>query len=403
MPSDGKTRFAMAALQPGTRLNDTYEIDAHVASGGMGEVYRGHNIETGEPVAIKAVLPELARDEAIFALFKKEATVLGRLRHDTIVRYYSFSRDPALGVPYLAMEFVEGIALSERIAQRPLGPREAAVLFTRVAAGLAVAHQAGVIHRDLSPDNIILSNGDVRHPRIIDFGIARSAAAGRRHADRLRLRRQVRLRVAGAARPGPARSPAAPTSTASPLVMIAALKRQGARHGRHPCRGDREAAQRARPRRSRSVAAAAAAVDAGARPRRPAGERGGGGELAAHLFSPTGRRRCLRGCGRASCPNRHSDRRRRRLPPRFPPRRQWRNGRQRRDQPAQRFGPALAAGLVALVLVGGAGAAYLGGLFDRKADGEVAATRTALAADAERRADGGRRTPAARSRRARRP
>ena len=178
MPSDGKTRFALAALQPGTRLNDTYEIDAHVASGGMGEVYRGHNIETGEPVAIKAVLPELARDEAIFALFKKEATVLGRLRHDTIVRYYSFSRDPALGVPYLAMEFVEGIALSERIAKRPLGTREAAVLFTRVAAGLAVAHQAGVIHRDLSPDNIILSNGDVRHPRIIDFGIARSVRPG---------------------------------------------------------------------------------------------------------------------------------------------------------------------------------------------------------------------------------
>jgi endo-1,4-beta-D-glucanase Y len=178
MSSDGKTRFAMAALAPGVRLNDTYEIDAHIASGGMGEVYRGHNIETGEPVAIKTMLPELARDEAIFALFKKEATLLGRLRHDTIVHYYSFSRDPAIGQPYLAMEFVEGRPLSEKIAAGPLGAREAATLFIRIADGLAVAHEAGIIHRDLSPDNVILRGSDVRHPRIIDFGIARSVQGG---------------------------------------------------------------------------------------------------------------------------------------------------------------------------------------------------------------------------------
>ena len=178
MSSGDKTRFTMAALAPGVRLNDTYEIDTHIASGGMGEVYRGHNIETGEPVAIKAMLPELARDEAIFALFKKEATLLGRLRHDTIVHYYSFSRDPAIGQPYLAMEFVEGQPLSERIAAGPLGVREAATLFIRIADGLAVAHEAGIVHRDLSPDNIILSGGDVRHPRIIDFGIARSVHGG---------------------------------------------------------------------------------------------------------------------------------------------------------------------------------------------------------------------------------
>ena len=85
-------------LSPGTRLNDTYEIDEHIASGGMAEVYRGHNIQTGEPVAIKTMLPN-ARDEAIFALFRKEATVLGRLHHETIVHYYSFSRDPATAGP----------------------------------------------------------------------------------------------------------------------------------------------------------------------------------------------------------------------------------------------------------------------------------------------------------------
>src|SRR5262245_9731561 len=119
--SDATTRIMMATrLDPGVQLNDTYEIDERIASGGMGEAYRGHNIQTGGPVAIKTILPELANQEAIFSLFKREATVLGRLYHDTIVRYYSFSRDPRLGRPYLAMEFVDGISLADRIRTSPL-------------------------------------------------------------------------------------------------------------------------------------------------------------------------------------------------------------------------------------------------------------------------------------------
>ena len=146
----------------------------------MGEVYRGHNIETGEPVAVKTVLPELARDEAIFALFKKEGTILGRLNHDAIVRYYSFSRDPKIGRPYLVMEFVAGQSLADRIVAAPLSRNEARSVFVRVAEGLALAHRAGVIHRDLSPDNVILHDGDVSRPKIIDFGIARAANVGDR-------------------------------------------------------------------------------------------------------------------------------------------------------------------------------------------------------------------------------
>lgn len=165
-------------LDPGVQLNDTYEIDERIASGGMGEVYRGHNIQTGEPVAIKAILPELADKEAITALFKREATTLGRLHHDTIVRYYSFSRDPRLGRTYLAMEFVEGVSLADRISQVPLTPDEVRKLFAKVADGLALAHEAKVIHRDLSPDNIILRGGNVGRPTIIDFGIARNANVG---------------------------------------------------------------------------------------------------------------------------------------------------------------------------------------------------------------------------------
>lgn len=177
--SDSTTRIMMnTRLDPGVQLNDTYEIDERIASGGMGEVYRGHNIQTGEPVAIKAILPELADKEAITALFKREATTLGRLHHDTIVRYYSFSRDPRLGRTYLAMEFVEGVSLADRISQVPLMPDEVRKLFAKVADGLALAHEAKVIHRDLSPDNIILRGGNVARPTIIDFGIARNANVG---------------------------------------------------------------------------------------------------------------------------------------------------------------------------------------------------------------------------------
>ncbi|MFD1987415.1 protein kinase [Mesorhizobium newzealandense] len=165
-------------FDPGVRLNDTYQLDEHLASGGMGDVYRGHNIETGEPVAIKTVRPELVGDEKVFELFRKEGTILGRLNHPTIVRYYSFSRDPKIGRPYLVMEFVEGQSLAERLKAAPLSLEETRQLFGPVAGGLALAHKAGVIHRDLSPDNIILQHGNVTDPKIIDFGIARAASSG---------------------------------------------------------------------------------------------------------------------------------------------------------------------------------------------------------------------------------
>jgi serine/threonine-protein kinase len=179
MASDDKTRIVSPdTVGPGVQLNGIYEIDERIAFGGMGEVYRGHNIQTGDPVAIKIVLPEFARDEAILALFRKEASILNHLSHDAIVRYHVFTIDPAIGRPYLAMEYVDGISVADRMAQRPFTVEEARWLLARVASGLALAHEAGVIHRDLSPDNIILPGGNVHKSKIIDFGIARAANIG---------------------------------------------------------------------------------------------------------------------------------------------------------------------------------------------------------------------------------
>ena len=167
-----------ATVEIGTELNQTYRIDSLIGVGGMGEVFKGHNIQTGDPVAIKVVLPEYARDEMIFDLFRKEARVLNHLSHDAIVRYYVFSLDRALGRPYLAMEFVDGPSLAVRSKSKPLSVPDFFSLLRLLADGLHKAHEAGVIHRDISPDNVILPGGLVENAKIIDFGIARSANVG---------------------------------------------------------------------------------------------------------------------------------------------------------------------------------------------------------------------------------
>jgi serine/threonine protein kinase len=166
------------SLRGGVRLNGMYEIETLLAQGGMGEVYKGFNIQTRDLVAIKMILPELARNEDVFALFRREATTLHNLQHEAIVRYFVFSVDPDLQRAYLAMEFVDGPSLTKRLAQGPLSIVEANILRKRIAGALEAAHRVGVIHRDISPDNIILPGNDPRRAKIVDFGIARSQRPG---------------------------------------------------------------------------------------------------------------------------------------------------------------------------------------------------------------------------------
>ena len=165
-------------LAPGTRLNGIFEIDQRIASGGMGEIYRGHAIETGDAVAIKVMRTDLADNAMALALFRKEASALHYIHHEAIVRYYIFSNDPGTGRHYLAMEFVDGQPLSELLRRGPLSFEALRVLQERLAAGLSAAHQHGIIHRDLSPDNVLIPAGDLARAKIIDFGIARSTRLG---------------------------------------------------------------------------------------------------------------------------------------------------------------------------------------------------------------------------------
>src|SRR3954447_6228798 len=148
-----------SGIHPGMQLNGIYEIDSLIAAGGMGEGFKGHNVQTGDPVAIKMVLPEYAQDPVIIELFRKEARVLCYLAHDAIVRYYVFTIAAEVGRPYLAMEYVDGPSLAERIKSGPLTAEDFTTLKNRLADGLHKAHEAGIVHRDISPDNVILLDG----------------------------------------------------------------------------------------------------------------------------------------------------------------------------------------------------------------------------------------------------
>ncbi|HXT08743.1 MAG TPA: serine/threonine-protein kinase [Roseiarcus sp.] len=176
-----KTAFqpkGQGSLRPGVRLNGIFEIEQLIAEGGMGEVYKGVALASGDAVAIKLVRPEMALDPDVMALFKREAAILHDLLHDAIVRYYVFSLEPELQRYYIAMEFVDGASLQKRLHDGPLSPAEARILLKRIGGALQQAHERGVIHRDISSDNIILPGGDARKAKIVDFGIARATRPG---------------------------------------------------------------------------------------------------------------------------------------------------------------------------------------------------------------------------------
>ena len=166
-------------LEPGQLLAHTYEIEALLGRGGMGEVYRARHINLTSLHAIKVIAPELVNDARVIEMFTEEARKLRMVRHDAVVSYDGLIGDED-GLLYLIMEFVDGVSLAKVIRERTLGPDELRALRDRLAQGLAAAHDKLIYHRDISPDNIILVNGMVDQAKIIDFGIAKSAAAGDR-------------------------------------------------------------------------------------------------------------------------------------------------------------------------------------------------------------------------------
>lgn len=167
------------AVQVGDVLNHLYQVVRHIDRGGMGEVFEGVNInQDDERVAIKVILPHLAADPNVLAMFRKEARTLTRLSHPALVQYRTLAQEPQLGVFYIVTEFIDGTNLSKMLSTIEASPEQLRALMRRMAEGLGAAHALGAIHRDMSPDNIMLEAGRLEAAKIIDFGIAKDLDAG---------------------------------------------------------------------------------------------------------------------------------------------------------------------------------------------------------------------------------
>ncbi|MCC6332378.1 MAG: protein kinase [Myxococcales bacterium] len=168
-------------LEPGTMVDERFAIEAHVASGGMGDVYRANHVHLKRAVALKLLKRIFASDPEMWARFKREAELVSQLESQHVVRVFDFGQTKG-GQPYLAMEYVDGPTLDEVVAKGPLSPGHATRVLRQVCEGLAEAHALGVIHRDLKPPNIILGHkrDGAEVAKILDFGIARLADRGHR-------------------------------------------------------------------------------------------------------------------------------------------------------------------------------------------------------------------------------
>ncbi len=165
-------------LPVGFVLNGIYEIKRFIARGGMGEVYEGANVNAEERVAVKVILPHLAADPKVQALFRKEAKTLTSLAHPALVQYRVLAREPRKDLLYIVTDFIDGEPLTNLIGRQSPTTGELVMLTRRLAEGLHAAHSHGAIHRDISPENVLLPDGVLSRAKIIDFGIAKSMEIG---------------------------------------------------------------------------------------------------------------------------------------------------------------------------------------------------------------------------------
>jgi hypothetical protein len=160
----------------GQVLNHTYEIEGVLGRGGTGEVYRARNQISGRIVAIKALNAQFSGNDDYIQLMRREEQMRDVI-NDAVVRYSECSRTEQ-GHVFLVMDFIDGPSMNDIMMRRRMDPRELMIIAHRVAEGLVTAHARGIVHRDLSPDNVVLRDGAAEKATIIDFGIAKDTSAG---------------------------------------------------------------------------------------------------------------------------------------------------------------------------------------------------------------------------------
>ncbi|TWB41101.1 serine/threonine-protein kinase [Nitrospirillum pindoramense] len=165
------------SVAPGSTMLNTFVVRTLLARGGMGEIYRVRHRDLKTDQAIKVIIPEYRDDAKIVGLFHEEGRLLQRIRHDAVVSCAGLYRDGD-GRSMLVLEYIDGQSLSYFLRRGPLGLTGLEALLRRLAAGLTAVHAAGIVHRDVSPDNILLPGDNPAGAKLIDFGVAREMRNG---------------------------------------------------------------------------------------------------------------------------------------------------------------------------------------------------------------------------------
>ncbi len=165
---------ALMALA-GTVLGGRYELTELAGNGGYCEVWRARDAVLSRPVAVKLLHPGYARKAEALTRFEAEARHAGALSHPNIARVYDYGKPADGQPPYLVMELADGPSLEDVLASGPLDARQSMDVIAQAAAGLQAAHDAGLIHRDVKPANLLLASGGT--VKITDFGIAHAVGS----------------------------------------------------------------------------------------------------------------------------------------------------------------------------------------------------------------------------------
>lgn len=158
----------------GTRLDNLYQIEAFLGRGGMGAVYKARHTLLGDLVAIKTLKKELSDDPTFLKRFQREGQAARSFRHPNSVTVHDLRSTPA-GLVYMVLEYIEGVNLREYLhGHKRLSVRAAVALLTPIAGALDAAHRRGVVHRDMKPENVMVTtdeSGDP-HVKVLDLGLA---------------------------------------------------------------------------------------------------------------------------------------------------------------------------------------------------------------------------------------